>query len=336
MNESTAILPIKDDSQGVIYNALSLWADSTTHATSLRREELIHDKVLAVSSFFCFVNKHPSDVIPLDVRAWRTSLEAQELKPATIYARVSRLSSFFEWASRDAKLGTIITSNPVKLARPKAPRAYQTESAKSLTDDQTRALVALVRHKATSSNVIAKRDYALLLFYLVTGMRRSEIINLRGRDIEDRDGILILRGKVKGSDYVEREVRDSTARVALIEYLEAAGRFKALRTNAPLWTRHDRAGKPGAALTSHAFAHNLKLYAKEVGIDEIHIHQMRHTYARMVAEDTGSIIETQDALGHRHISTTRVYVQRIAVKRDKHSEKISERLRAYTSPVKES
>ena len=55
---------------------------------------------------------------------------------------------------------------------------------------------------------------------------------------------------------------------------------------------------------------------------------MRHTYARMVAEDTGSITETQDALGHRHISTTRVYVQRITVKRDKHSEKISERLKA--------
>ncbi|MFL6283682.1 MAG: tyrosine recombinase XerC [Pyrinomonadaceae bacterium] len=327
MKEFTAISIVKVELQGAIYNALSLWADSTTHVTSLRREELIHDKILAASSFFSFINKHPSDVIPLDVRSWRTSLEIQELKPATIYARISRLSSFFEWAIRDAKLGAVITSNPVKLARPKAPRAYQTESTKSLTDDQTRALVELVRHKATGNNVIAKRDYALLLFYLVTGMRRSEIINLRGYDIEDRDGILILRGKVKGSDYVEREVRDSAAREALMDYLEASQRLKALKTNAPLWTRHDRAGKPGTALTSHAFAHNLKLYAREVGINEIHIHQMRHTYARMVAEDTGSITETQDALGHRNVSTTRVYVQRIAVKRDKHSERISKRLR---------
>jgi integrase len=333
MDKFTAILLIKGDIQVLIYNAISLWADSTTHATSLRRDELIHDKVLAVSSFFSFVNKHPSDVIPLDVRSWRTSLEVQELKPATIYARISRLSSFYEWATHDSKLGAIITSNPVSLARPKAPRAYQNESAKSLTDDQTRALVALLRHKATDGNVIAKRDYALLLFYLVTGMRRSEIMNLRGRDIEDREGVLILRGKVKGSDYVEREVRDSIVRQALMDYLETSGRLKALRTNAPLWTRHDRAGKPGAALTSHAFAHNLKLYAKEVGIDEIHIHQMRHTYARMVAEDTGSIIETQDALGHRHVSTTRVYVQRIAVKRDKHSERISERLRTETKDL---
>jgi integrase len=41
-----------------------------------------------------------------------------------------------------------------------------------------------------------------------------------------------------------------------------------------------------------------------------------------VAEDSGSITETQDALGHRNAATTRVYVQRIAVKRDKHSERI--------------
>jgi integrase len=131
---------------------------------------------------------------------------------------------------------------------------------------------------------------------------------------------------VKGSDYVEREVRDGVARAALTAYLSSSGRLQALKTDAPLWTRHDRAGSPGAALTSHAFARNLKLYGKEIGLGNVHIHQTRHTYARMVAEETGSIIETQDALGHRHASTTRVYVQRIAIKRDKHSEQISRRL----------
>ncbi len=38
-------------------------------------------------------------------------------------------------------------------------------------------------------------------------------------------------------------------------------------------------------------------------------------------------METQEALMHRHVSTTRVYVQRIAVRRDKHSRKISQRLK---------
>jgi hypothetical protein len=46
----------------------------------------------------------------------------------------------------------------------------------------------------------------------------------------------------------------------------------------------------------------------------------------MVAERSGSISETQDALGHRHASTTRIYVESIAVKTDKYSHHILEAL----------
>jgi len=49
-------------------------------------------------------------------------------------------------------------------------------------------------------------------------------------------------------------------------------------------------------------------------------------FARWVSEATGSIIETQDALGHRSAATTRVYVQRVAVKKDRHSTSILDRL----------
>ena len=44
-----------------------------------------------------------------------------------------------------------------------------------------------------------------------------------------------------------------------------------------------------------------------------------------MAEETGSIVETQDALNHSNPSTTRVYVQRIAVKRDRHSALVMQR-----------
>jgi integrase len=152
------------------------------------------------------------------------------------------------------------------------------------------------------------------------------VTGLHEEDLESAEDILIVRNKVKGDDYVGREVRDPQVWEALLDYLECCGRTKALETNDPLWTRHDRAGKPGAQLTSHAFSHNLKRYAREAGIEKICVHQTRHTFARMVAEETGSMMETQDALGHRNLSTTRVYVQRISVKRDKHSEHISKKL----------
>jgi integrase len=50
----------------------------------------------------------------------------------------------------------------------------------------------------------------------------------------------------------------------------------------------------------------------------------------VVSEETGSLAETQEALGHKNLATTRAYVQRIAVRRDKHSRKIVERFGPLT------
>lgn len=324
---------VETDQRLALRTATDLWAEATTAATTQRRDEVMHDKVAAVRSFFDFIGKNPADITPGDVQAWRSHLESQgskdgeRLQPATVYARISRLSSFYTWLMSDPQLAGTITTNPVLLARPKAPRAYQGESTKALPDEKIQALGAVIKAKADAGSVTAKRDYALFLFYMVTGLRRSEIINLRGSDIEEDGGMFILRGKVKGGDYVERELCDLDAQDALKEYLRAAGRPSLLGTKAPVWTRHDRAGTPGAPLTSHAFSHNLKIYAKEAGIKKIHVHQLRHTFGRMIADETGSLDEVQEALGHRNRSTTRVYVQRIMRKRDKYSRRISERLK---------
>jgi integrase len=323
--------------QGVdlaLQNAMRLWADATTDASSACRADLLRSKYQIVCSFFAGVGRHPAEVTPLDVKAWRDRLE-ERLKQATVYSRVSRLSSFYEWAMRDAVLGQFIRNNPAQLARPKCPRPYQTESAKAFDDEQMSALLRVVRKKAASGDAVGKRDYAILLFFVTTGMRRNEVIGLRGTDLELKRDVLVVRCKVKGGDYVGREVADPHVRRALNDYLESCGRAEALRSDRPLWTRHDQAGLPGAPLTSHAFAKNLKRYAREAGIEKIHIHQTRHTFARMVAEETGSIVETQDALGHRNLQTTRVYLTRIAVKRDKHGPTIISRLGVGTDESNE-
>jgi integrase len=212
----------------------------------------------------------------------------------------------------------------VHQARPRAPKAYQTESVKSLSDKELDKLVSVVARKAESGDLVGKRDYAILLLFMATGMRRQEVLSLRGRDVK-ADDTLILTNRVKGGTYVGREVDDPSVKEALLDYLRFAKRLEVLRTDGPLWTRHDKAGRPGAALSSHSYVKNLKRYAKEAGLEKFHMHQTRHTFARIVAEETGSIIETQDALNHSNPSTTRIYVQRIAVKKDRHSRLISKR-----------
>ena len=53
----------------------------------------------------------------------------------------------------------------------------------------------------------------------------------------------------------------------------------------------------------------------------------RHTYARIVEEETGSFLEAQEALDHENQATTRLYVQRITVKKDRHGARVAGRMK---------
>lgn len=317
---------IRLDSRDAIDSAVGFWADTTTRTETFERTAKLKDKVQTVNRFFAFTGKHPGEVTPADVQAWRRHLEFAGQKPATVYARISRVSSFFKWLMSDPLLGAHIKANPAAYARPRYPQPYQSESVKALTDREMNSLLQVVRRQADAGSVVAKRDYALLLFFFLTGLRRSEVISLRGKDLEHREGRLVIEYRRKGGKFVGREVEDASVYEGLLDYLSATGRENVIGSERPLWTRHDRAGKPGAPLSSRSFAENLKLYAREAGIESIHIHQTRHTYARIVAEETGSFQETQEALDHENAATTRVYVQRITVKADKHSSKVAKRI----------
>lgn len=323
-------LAVHDPREVALRTGIDLWASASTGASVRRRDELIAKKRRAVESFLAGIGKDPGDVTPADVRERCERMRKENgepLSPSTIYTRVSFLSSFYVWAQRE--LG--ITHNPALLARPKAPKPYQTESSKAWTDSELHRITSVIGRHAAGDNLIAKRDLALLLMYTSTGLRREEVISLRGRDVQLTEDGLVIGGRVKGGRYQSREVRDVETKDALLDYLTAARRLHVLKTDAPVWTRHDRPGLAGEALSSHAFVRNLKLYAKEAGIEHVHLHQTRHTFGRIVAEETGSMTATQDALDHANLSTTTVYVQRISVKRDLHSAAIARRRKGHTA-----
>lgn len=296
--------------------AISLWADHTTDPASQRRADLLRDKANAVLDFLTFTDKGPGEITPLDVKTWQAELEAQELAASTVYAKISRVSSFYGWAIDNG----LAQHNPVVLARPKAPKAYQNESAQGLTDQEVINLLDVVRSRGS---VTGQRDYALLLFYFFTGKRRSEIISLQRRDIKV-NGTLVITSKVKGGDYESYEVAHPHAKQALMAYIEASGRnWTDMQPDEPIWLAHDRSGQnTGQAVSSHGFVKNLKRYAKEAGLDHIHLHQTRHTAAGWA----DSVNEAQELLGHKHQSTTRIYKRRVSVKEDKFSAKVANRL----------
>lgn len=295
---------------------VALWADATTDAASARRRDLLRDKTRVVGAFFEWSGKNVAAISPLDIKVWQGELERRGQKPATVYYALSRLSSFYTWALANTPLGEVLDANPVTAARPKAPRKYGGESTKSLSDDETSELVRVVRARAASGDPVGKRDLAILLFHLAAGLRRAEVSRLRRKDVKIEEDRLVVRAKVKGGDFVSLEISHPDVREALADYLAARG---PIPRDAALWARHDRGAFLSDGLTGRAFANNLKRYGAQAGIPHIHVHQLRHTFGRLVADGSGSLLEVQDALGHKDIATTKVYVARITTRKDRFS-----------------
>lgn len=210
-----------------IRSAARLWAESSTGQSLARRNDLINDKAKTIESFFADIRKTPAEVNTADVRRWREGLEEKGLTPSTVYTRTCFLSSFYRWAMTNTPLGERLGGNPVTLARPKKPKPYRTDRTKSLLDDELRALVSFVKARAADAgSVVEKRDYALLQWYVKTGRRRSEVISLRGSDVQvrevargsAREDVLIVRYRIKGGRYLTCELRDPIVRAALLDY----------------------------------------------------------------------------------------------------------------------
>ncbi len=301
------------------------WADARTDPTSSRRHDLIRDKARAVAEFFSFCGKSPEKVTPEDVKHWKAELESRNLALSTIYAKISKISSFYEWMMKDPDILERIKKNPVNLARPRAPKAYQSESTRSLTDEELISLLRGVKVSADSGSIAGIRDYAILIHFVLTGRRRSEVIGLRWGNLRIND-VMEISYRVKGSTIETRLVREPAIRDSMLRYLNASGRLENIKPEDPLWTRHDRAGTPGEQLSSHAFVKNLKRYSKEAGLGDIHLHQLRHTFARIAGDESGNLSEVQEALGHSSQSTTKIYLKRVGLRCDNFSSRIASRL----------
>ena len=320
LNGNTALVTGLAYQPDVIAGAVAVWAKSRTDTDTPRHMDLLRDKTNMVMSFFNHTRKHPAEATPLDVQEWLDGLEGRGLSSGTVYGYASRLSSWYKWVGQDSKLGQLIQHNPVTLARPKAPKPYN--NAQALTPYDCEAILETVPR----DTLTGKRDYAMLLFYLLTAHRRAEVVGLSWGDLQyDNHKGLTVSFKIKGGDYAREEV-DRLCWDATVEYLEASGRINGMYDETPLWVGHSKGRESNTQLTSHAFVSNFKRYCKAAGLGDVHLHQLRHSVANWVADETGDIARVQTVLGHKNLQTTRVYIQKIAVKKNTHSAGIAQRL----------
>ena len=172
-----------------------------------------------------FAETTPDRVTPADVLAYAHGIGLSGRPPSavTIGARIACLSSYYRFLIR---MG-LVASNPCDLVE--RPR-QSPSTARGYSADEVRRLLAVV-----PDTVPGRRDRAILLTFILTGRRRTEVMDLKARDIEVEDGTVFYAYRGKGGKRGRREL-PRPAWEAIRRTLADAG--KELATMAPdesLW-----------------------------------------------------------------------------------------------------
>ena len=175
-----------------------------------------------------------------------------------------------------------------RLKSPKVPRSLP----KSLTKEDVKKLIKAVPPTR-------KRDRLIILLLYGTGLRVSEVCNLKIEDIDFKRGILIVKGG-KGAkdrvvpipDFLLKEIEDYLkTREDGSEYL-----FVEVRRE-----KKDR-------ISPKTVWYLLKKYGEKAGI-RVTPHMLRHSFATHMLEKGVDIRVIQEILGHSNLSTTQIYTK---------------------------
>ena len=202
------------------------------------------------------------------------------------------IKSFFKWLSQE----NYLLYNPAsELILPKKPKGLPRNIL--TTDD-----VINILHQPDTSSLEGIRDRAILEVLYATGIRRSELLNLKEHDIDhSRQTVFVKEGKYNKDRYLplgeralqwiqqyQREVRDHL----LINHQE----------------QHLFLTDYGEAFKGSYLGHLVKRYIQQAGMTiPGSCHLFRHAMATHMLENGADIRFIQAMLGHADLSTTEIY-----------------------------
>jgi integrase/recombinase XerD len=224
------------------------------------------------------------------ITSFMLSEKDRGLSSNSISRELACLKTFFKFLVRESKIKEDVTSviESPKLWK-KLPSALNLEEVESLL-------------KAPNvKDTMGIRDKACLELMYATGMRVSELINLKMDDVNMEVGFVKCFGK--GSK--ERIVPfGKKAREGIERYI-AKARSAFLKRKVSNFLFLTRLGKP---MSRQTFWKTIKKYASEAGIKkEITPHSLRHSFATHILERGADLRIVQEMLGHSDISTTQIY-----------------------------
>lgn len=225
------------------------------------------------------------------ILAYNYEMKKQKKADSTISRSMASLRAFFQYL---IQIGEIAESPTFGIELPKVEK----KAPEYLLVEE----VELLLKQPTEKSVKGLRDTAMIELLYATGIRVSELIALKEKDVN-----LAL-------EYVECRNEDKTrilpfgkkAKEAIESYLKTSRPILAEKGKKSDIIFLNCFGNP---MTRQGFWKIIKGYAKKAGIQKsITPHMLRHSFAMHLLENGASLQFVQEMLGHSDISTTQIYM----------------------------
>lgn len=233
---------------------------------------------------------HPNEITLDDIRSYLASLNRKNLKPSSLSRKISAIKSFHKFLLLERHTTKNVAAT---IAYPKKRRRLPVV----LSISEMQKLIEAI----DGSDAITLRNRAMIELNYATGIRVSELLNIKLTDLHLEKGLL----KVYGKGRKERIVPvGEQAIVAVKEYLKNARIELAVKHSSPYMFLNQK----GNPLNRTMYNEILKGYAKRANITKkVTSHTIRHSFATHLLERGIDLRSVQELLGHANISTTELY-----------------------------
>ncbi|MFC1767336.1 tyrosine recombinase XerC [Candidatus Margulisiibacteriota bacterium] len=224
-------------------------------------------------------------------RSYLLFLEKKKLSRRSLARKIIACRSFFKYLMREKKS----TINPFELLHtPKLEKRLPT----FLYAGEIKKMLNAPRLKTP----LGQRDKAILELLYASGMRISEITDLKMTDLDFGQNEILVYGKGAKERIV---LMGSFARQALRKYIDNGrnGLLKGRTTAKSVFIN-----KNGGNITPRSVERMIKRYTKEAGIKKkVTPHTFRHSFATHLLEGGADLKVVQELLGHSSLATTQIY-----------------------------
>lgn len=253
-------------------------------------DETIHSYSIDIEEFLDYINSECINICEVGydiVKAWLIHLDEKKNKSTTVSRKISSLRGFYKYLINNK----VIDSNPFSLVSlPKKerhlPRFFYYNELEEMF--QVPKL----------NTALGQRDRLLLEMLYATGVRVSELVNIKVSDINGEEI------KVLGKGNKERIVEFGDYAESILElYLNEGYKSLNVKKSEYLFL-NNRGGK----LTTRGVRYILDNIINKTTIDKkISPHMLRHTFATHLLNEGCDLLTVQELLGHESLTATSIY-----------------------------